>query len=133
MRTRRKAKAAAAQDTPSSTPEGSHPFTVQVPEDIDTDRFSTLLPDLDLSNPSSEAIASLYRLVVAQASHLDSTQRELEEIRSEVDRKDVEIEQAVQDRDSATHELIEQVNRIQDELDHVKQERDQLGEVHSYT
>ncbi|KAI0758624.1 hypothetical protein BC629DRAFT_1444031 [Irpex lacteus] len=46
------------------------------------------------------SILPLYRLVVAQASAVDANQKEPEETKAEVQRKEVELDQALQDRDS---------------------------------
>ncbi|OSX59644.1 hypothetical protein POSPLADRAFT_1149535 [Postia placenta MAD-698-R-SB12] len=142
MKTRRKSKAAAAAAveaaTAASTRENSPapapaplapgaPISVAIPEDVDADILSNLLPDVDLSSPSSDVILSLYRLVVAQATESDATQRELEEARADIERKDVELDQALQDRDYAASELESTLDSVRKELEQVKQEKEELG------
>ena len=99
---RSKAAAAAAAETasqetspaPASSAQNVSALTVDIPEDLDFDFLSSLLPDTRLDSPTPESILSLYRLIVSQASDADAAQRELEEARAEVARKDVELDQA---------------------------------------
>ncbi|KAI0953616.1 hypothetical protein AcW1_007790 [Taiwanofungus camphoratus] len=138
MKTRRKSKAAAAaaaeaavvQET--STRENSPALanatiTVLVPEDLDSNALSQLLPDINLFSPSPDAILSMYRLIVGHASESDATQRELEDARAEIERKDIELDQALQDRESSTAELESSLESVRKELEHVKQEKEELA------
>lgn len=140
-KTRRQSKAAAAAasaDAPTREPSPAPPvpslpphphaaaFTLHVPEDIDFDVLATLLPDVDFEAPSPDAIVALYRLVVAQAAEGDHLQRALEETKAELQRKDVELDQALQDRESATRELETLSENVQSELRQVKQEKDHI-------
>jgi nucleoprotein TPR len=54
---------------------------------------------------SPGAILSLYLFVVSQAVDLDLSLRDLEESRAEVERKDIELDQALQDRESPVSSL----------------------------
>ena len=150
MKTRRKSKAAAAataaaaaaasqghstrENSPAPAP-ATHDATVTlvIPEDVDSSVLSNLLPDFDLQSPSADAIVALYRLVAAQASDNDATQRELEEARAEIERKSVELEQALQDKESATSELETTLDSVRKELDQVKREKDELGAYRSHS
>ncbi|KAH9948873.1 hypothetical protein B0H21DRAFT_731535 [Amylocystis lapponica] len=134
--TRRKSKAAAAAASAavaeSSTRDNSPvpvdaTLSVVIPDDVDADVLDTLLPGVSLTSPSPDAIVSLYRLIMAQASETDATQRELEETRAEVERKDVELDQALQDRESATAELEATLGNVQFELAQVKKEKEELA------
>ncbi len=132
MKTRRKSKAAAAaasQETATreNSPAPSSAFVVNIPEDVDFDALSALLPDVNLSNPAPETIVSLYRLLLGQVADTDAAQRELEDARAEIQRKDVELDQALQDRETATSELESTLEAVQKELAQVKEERDALG------
>ena len=140
MKTRRKSKAAAAaaaaasqghstrENSPAPAP-ATHDatITVVIPDDVDTSVLTNLLPDFDLQSPSADAIVALYRLVAAQATDNDATQRELEEARAEIERKSVELEQALQDKESATSELETTLDSVRKELEQVKREKDELG------
>jgi nucleoprotein TPR len=145
MRTRRKSKqaaaAAAAAAEPDNEPSGSVAplertvtagssrveFAVPVPDDLDLDYLSRLLPDFSFETPSPDAVLSLYRLVVSQAADLDGALRDLEESRAEAERKDVELDQALQDRESSVSSLEAQVKSLQEGLTKVKEERNTLG------
>lgn len=143
MRTRRKSKqaaaAAAAAAEPDNEPSGSVAsldglasssrveFSIQVPNDLDLEYLSRLLPDFSFETPSPDAVLSLYRFVVSQAVDLDSALRDLEESRAEVERKDVELDQALQDRESSVSSLETQVKSLQEELAKVKEERNTFG------
>ena len=138
MRTRRKSKAAAAAaaelDAESVAPSEAGTanqtrvdFSVTIPDDLDFDYLSTILPDVSFETPSPDSILSLYRLVVTQAGSLETANLQLEESRAENERKDVELDQALQDRESSVSSLEVQVKGLQEELTKVKQDRDALG------
>ena len=101
-------------------------LSLSIPEDVDFDLLSNLLPDVSLASPSSDEIISLYRLVVVQATDIDATQRDLEEARSELQKKDVELDQVLQDKESSSKEVESELETLQKELKYLKQERDQL-------
>ncbi|KAI0647815.1 hypothetical protein C8Q79DRAFT_924901 [Trametes meyenii] len=135
MKTRRKSKAAAAaaaaehpQDsaTRENTPAPATTLTVHIPEDLDFDALSSLLPDVNLTTPTSDALISLYRLLLAHVHDSEAAQREVEETRAEIQRKDVELDQALQDRETATSELEATVEAVQKELAQVKEEKHAL-------
>ncbi|KAH9169938.1 hypothetical protein EDB89DRAFT_1980725 [Lactarius sanguifluus] len=137
MRTRRKSKAAAAAaaelDAESVAPSEAGTagqtrveFSVPIPEDLDFDYLSRVLPDVSFDTPSPDSVLSLYRLVVTQAVGLENAHHDLEESRAENERKDVELDQALQDRESSVSSLETQVKGLQEELTKVKQDRDAL-------
>jgi nucleoprotein TPR len=139
MRTRRKSKAAAAAAAADLDAESVAPsdagtasqtrvdFSVTIPDDIDFDYLSTLLPGVSFDVPSPDTILSLYRLVVTQSLNLETALHDLEESRAENERKDVELDQALQDRESSVSSLEAQVKGLQEELTKAKQDRDALG------
>ncbi|KAH9009576.1 hypothetical protein EDB84DRAFT_1571134 [Lactarius hengduanensis] len=138
MRTRRKSKAAAAAaaelDAESVAPSEAGTagqtrveFYVPIPEDLDFDYLSRVFPDVSFDTPSPDSVLSLYRLVVTQAVGLENAHHDLEESRAENERKDVELDQALQDRESSVSSLETQVKGLQEELTKVKQDRDALA------
>jgi nucleoprotein TPR len=138
MRTRRKSKAAAAAaaelDAESvalsdagTASQTRLDFSVTIPDDLDFDYLSRVLPDVSFETPSPDTVLSLYRLVVTQADSLETANLELEESRAENERKDVELDQALQDRESSASSMEAQVKGLQEELTKVKQDRDTLG------
>ncbi|KAI9449362.1 hypothetical protein BJY52DRAFT_1215953 [Lactarius psammicola] len=138
MRTRRKSKAAAAAaaelDAESVAPsetgtagQSRVDFSVPIPDDLDFEYLSRVLPDVSFETPSPDSVLSLYRLVVTQAVGLESALHDLEESRAENERKDVELDQALQDRESSASSLETQVKGLQEELTKLKQDRDALA------
>lgn len=140
MRTRRKSKQAAAAAAAAAEPdiepatsvaslEGPSrvEFTVPIPDDIDIEYLSRLLPDFSFETPSPDAILSLYRFVVSQAVDYDGALRDLEESRAEVEKKDIELDQALQDRESSVSSFETQVKSLQEELAKMKEERNTFG------
>ena len=118
-------------DSDAGAPDDSHSLLLSIPDDIDLDSLSDLLPGTNLTSPSLEDIIALYRLLLAQALEGRSITQELDEARAEVERKDVELDQALQDRESLTRELETSLEGVHEELNQVKQERDKLGMIFS--
>jgi nucleoprotein TPR len=137
MKTRRKSKVAtaAAEDlggrssSPLTEEFGSATLFVELPDDLDVESLSNFLPDIPLSNPTPESIVLLYRHLLTQASEVDATQRDLDDARAEVERKDVELDQALQDRESMAKELELSLEVAHKEVKQIGQERDQLGNL----
>ncbi|KAL6308319.1 hypothetical protein BKA93DRAFT_560042 [Sparassis latifolia] len=139
MKTRRKSKAAAAAAAAAASTRENSPapaeattsqptsITVVIPDDLDTDVLANLLPDISLTSPSPDSIVALYRWIVTQLSENQSVQRELEETRAEFERKEIELDQALQDRESTTAELEATLEGVQKELAQVKQEKEELA------
>ena len=103
------------------------PLEITLSDDIDKDALSKLIPDIDLASLSADDILSIYRLLLSQLISLDSAQRERDEARADTERKDIELDQALQDKESLSNDHEASVESIHKELQQVKQERDQLG------
>ena len=73
------------------------------------------------------SILALYRLVVDQAADLESKQQTADEARAEVEKRDVELDQALQDKETLSNDMDGQIQSLQDELKELKQERDKLS------
>lgn len=129
MKTRRKSKATNLESDADGDDSFSNPFaSFDVPDDVDLESLTNIVPeDINLTSPTPESIVSLYRYLLAQVEEIDASQRELEEARAEGERKDIELDQALQDRESQSHEYEASLDTLQSELKEVKQERDQLG------
>ena len=119
-KTRRQSKAADAD-----APEGH--FNITLPEDLDEDQLSEILPDINLSSISPEDVVTLYRTLLTHAVNLDAVERERDEVRAELEKKDIELDQALQDKESLSKDLESSVETVHEELAQVKRERDQLG------
>ena len=132
MKTRRKTKAlaSASEDAAPSSPlpQDDTSLSVTIPDDLDVDVLSTLIPNATLAYPSPDTILALYRLALSQATDLDATQRTVDELRAQAEKTDVELDQALQDRESISRDLGSQLDDTQTEVKELKEERDQLGE-----
>ena len=102
-------------------------FQITLSEDIDEDALSKLLPEINLASLSSDDILSIYRLLLSQLTSLDSAQRERDEARADTERKDIELDQALQDKESLSNDFETSVESFHKDLQQMKQERDQLG------
>lgn len=140
MKTRRKSRKEqeASSQTADEVPHSpavsiapSHGFHVPIPEDIPLNSLTELLPDTPLDAPTPEAIVFIYKVLLAQAGDISSITSELEEARSQLTRKDVELDQAVQDRESAVAELEQSVDSARMELKTVTVHRDELQASHN--
>ena len=134
--TRRKSKAAAAaaaaqHDAPSSQDSPSTStltaFTISLPSDIDLDALSELIPGEPLEAPTEDTIHHLYRTLLAHVTQLDATTHEVEELRAEAEKKEVELDQGYQDRENDKKEMENLAENLQRELKTMKSERDELG------
>jgi hypothetical protein len=90
-------------------------YSVPVLDDIDMDHLSRLIPD-SFEGSSQDAVLSFYRLVVLQAVDLGSAYRVSEESRAEIERKDFDLNHALQDCESSISSLEIQVKPLQEEL-----------------
>ncbi|KAJ7079784.1 hypothetical protein B0H15DRAFT_496126 [Mycena belliarum] len=132
MKTRRKSKAAAAaaaeddNDPASPSAEDSQRLTILLPSDIDLDALCNILPETSITSQSAEGIVELYRRLVELASKLDASLRERDEERAEAEKIEVELDQALQDKEAMSKELEGSTEHLHAELKQVKHERDEL-------
>jgi nucleoprotein TPR len=102
-------------------------FVLPMPEDLDLSPLETLFPDANLAAPTPETVVAFYHVLLAQLEDNESVQRALDEARAEVERKEVEVDQAIQDREVLSRELETSIERLQKDLTNVKQEKEALG------
>lgn len=121
MRITARSKAKAAEYIPPDSIE------ITLSDDLDEDALSKLIPEINLTSLSSDDILLIYQLLLSQLTSLDSAHQERDEARAESERKDIELDQALQDKESLTNDLEASVESVNKELQQVKQERDQLG------
>ena len=141
VKTRRKSKAAAAAaaaaaaeaDYDGASTQGTedismsaHPFAIPIPDDVDVDALANIIPEVSFTNPTPDTIVAVYRLLLAQVAENDATQRDLEDARAAVDRRDVELDQAMQDGESKSKDLESALESVQNELNTTKSDRDQI-------
>ncbi|KAF8903177.1 hypothetical protein CPB84DRAFT_810991 [Gymnopilus junonius] len=120
-KTRRQSKAADAESA-----EGH--FNITLPDDLDGDQLSEILPEINLTSLSPDDVVTLYRTLLTHSINLDATERERDEVKAELEKKDIELDQALQDRESSSKDLEASVESVHEELAQVKRERDQLAQ-----
>ncbi|KAG8714068.1 hypothetical protein FRC11_010010 [Ceratobasidium sp. 423] len=123
-RTRRstRKKTTAAEDDAAST--ASYPMSpviapASLPDDLLSaqDDLRTLLGvDVDLAQPTSELLFTAYRALLGVQ----------EEARAEIVRKDVELEQAIQDHESRLNELESRLDESRQETEYERQKNSEL-------
>ncbi|CAE6455240.1 unnamed protein product [Rhizoctonia solani] len=124
-RTRRstRKKATSPEDDAAST--ASYPMSpvitsaAPLPEDLlaaHDDLRSLLGVDVDLAQPTSELLFTAYRALLGVQ----------EETRAEIVRKDVELEQAIQDHESRLNELESKLDESRQETEHERQKNSEL-------
>lgn len=127
MKTRRKAKAAAETASAVSNGGDAGPFTIDIPDDVDTDALAAVLPDASFTTPSPDTVLALYRLVLAQGADIDNANRELDAATAEAEKKGIELEQVYQDKDNVARDAEAAVEAANAELAAAKRERDELA------
>lgn len=147
VKTRRKSKAVAAaaaaaavsgasnEDHDGASTQGTEDISISagrlsipIPVDVDIEALSNLIPQVSFTNPTPDTIVSVYRLLLAQVAETDATQRDIEELRAEVERKDIELDQAVQDGETKSKDLETSLEAAQSKLSALTNERDELVE-----
>ncbi|KAF7314521.1 hypothetical protein MKEN_00925200 [Mycena kentingensis (nom. inval.)] len=121
-KTRRKSKAAAAEPDNSAAE-----LTLTIPDDVDVDALSALLPGANVTTQSPDGIVELYRRLIELSADLDASIRERDEKNADVERMEVELDQALQDKESLSKDLEGSTENLQVEVRKLKQERDELA------
>jgi hypothetical protein len=102
-------------------------LAVELPVDVDVVALATLVPGLAPDALTADAAVALFRTLLAQALELDAHARAADESAAELERRDVELDQAYQDKEQATKDLEASLDLAQRELRAVRDERDRLG------
>jgi nucleoprotein TPR len=132
MKTRRKSKVQAeaeAEAASQSTEDTSHAtLAVALPDDLDLELLAQCAPEVDdWSNLTADTVLKVYSAFLTYAKEHDSIQENLERTTAELEKKDVELDQALQDRESASNEFEVTLETTKVELDKTKQQCEQLG------
>lgn len=135
MPPRRKSKKALDTDAEAdnasvrSTPPPSAAFTIgPLLNDVDLNTLAGFFPEATLETPSPVLIVQCYKLILNLADQLNERTRDVEELQAEAERKDIELDQALQDKENAIADLEVAVEPVQKELGVVKAEKEELGE-----
>ena len=101
------------------------PPTVSLPDDLlasQDDLLALLGVDVDLARPTSELLFTAYRTLLGVQ----------EETRAEVVRKEVELEQVIQDHESRVSEIETQLDQSRQEVEDERKKNTDLGEIYSF-
>lgn len=120
----------ASQSTGRQSPPPPPKFSLgPLPDDVRFTALATIIPNVSFESPSPETILTCYKLLIAQNEQIEANQRDLEELRAEGEKRDVELDQALQDRETAVRDLETSVESAQSELMQAKKEKDELGNL----
>lgn len=109
--------------------DGHTSLEIPLPDDLDVARLSSLL---SLPNPAvldAAAIVALYRHVLSNNDTLQLTLAELEQSNEVLARKDAEIEQTLQDAESAQADAETRSSALSAELEALRTQNAQLSQV----
>jgi hypothetical protein len=97
-------------------------LTLALPSDIDPTQLADIIPDISLDNPSSEDVVSIYKLVLKQAADLDELSSQLEQANESSHRKDIELDQLLQERDVQMKDIESTLTTNTSEVDKLRAE-----------
>lgn len=119
--------ASQGDDRQSPFPSGTLMNVGPLPSEVNVSSLTSIFPDISLEFPTPEFILRCYKLIVTQAEQLSKDAIDLESLHAEMERKDVELDQALQDRENAITELESTAENVLTELGKAKGENDTLG------
>jgi hypothetical protein len=99
---------------------------VDIPRELDVSPLEELFPDIALKQPTSQTILMVYRSLLDHVQTIGSLNVRLEESRSENVRKEVELDQTLQEQDVRLKELEQSLSSRVAEVEHLKEENRQL-------
>src|ERR1700761_9596848 len=99
---------------------------VDLPPEMDVDQLERLLPDVQVKQPNQHNILAVYNTLLEQSGTISTLNLELEELRSESIRKEVELDQTLQDQDVRFKDLEQSLNSKVAEIDGLREQIKQL-------
>ncbi len=109
---------------PSAT---SKLFLGTLPDDVDFAALTSILPDISLETVSAENVIACFRVLLTQLDQSDAKDKEIDELKAQAERAEVEYDQALQDRESSIKDLETSNETLQSELGRVQKENGELG------
>ncbi|KAG9002479.1 hypothetical protein FRB94_003839 [Tulasnella sp. JGI-2019a] len=96
-------------------------FTVSLPPDISEEQLYELIPEaMSLEQPTSETIVQLYRIVLELKEQNDVAAADMDDVRAEAQRKEVELDQALVDHQNETTQLNKILEQVSTQLKEAK-------------
>jgi nucleoprotein TPR len=99
---------------------------VDLPDDMDFARLEELLPDNPLKQPTAQSTLVVYNYLLEQSREVQALNIQLEEMRSDSMRKEVELEQTMQEHELRFKELEESLSLKSNEAGTLKDQNKQL-------
>ncbi|KAF7299642.1 hypothetical protein HMN09_00969600 [Mycena chlorophos] len=126
-KTRRKSKAAAPGPSEGEAA-ASDTLVISIPDDLDVDALATLLPaDTNVAAQNGDSIVELYRRLLDLSAELDAAAQQRDNERAQVERLEVERDQALQDKETFSRDLEGSTDHLQREVKQLMHERDELA------
>lgn len=124
MKTRR-SRGSEAAEAGGSTME----LELELPSDIDVDQLEELLPDVSPSKLTPDAAVQLYKFILDQARAINDLGVQLEQSQSESLKKEIELDQTLQDHDMRFKELDDALSSRSAEVERLNKEYEAIGEL----
>jgi nucleoprotein TPR len=130
MKTRRKSyqDTAEGETTSSQVAEETEESTLSISPDFDVDYLAQNFPHIeDWTRPSAASISQVYTALAEILKERDVAQENAERLQAELEKKEIELDQTLQDRENETKELEASLESAKNDLNTALKERDQLG------
>jgi TolA-binding protein len=99
---------------------------VELPSDFDVDQLAEMFPNVQLRQPNSQTIAMVYKSLLEQSHSIHTLNLQIEEMRSENMRKEIELDQTLQEHDVRFKELEQNLSLKSSEVDSMKRQNEEL-------
>lgn len=128
MSTRRRSSRLKTAEPDADSASQAAELLVNLPSDISVDHIKQFLPeDASLESPTPDVIIQLYRLILDFSERAEASATELDEVRADAQRKEVEMEQTVVDVQNEAAKAKTDVERLSGELRSLAADKDALG------
>ena len=104
----------------------THALEIDIPAELDVSPLEELFPDATLKQPTTQTVLMIYRSLLDHIHSISSLNARLEETRAESVRKEVELDQTLQEQDMRFKELEQNLSSRQAEVEYLKSENKQL-------
>lgn len=107
----------------------SHLPLISIPPELPVDQLKLYFPeDASLEDPSPEMIVELYRIILQLNEKAEDSTAQVDELRAEAQKREIEMEQAAADQQGESNRLSEDLRRVSAEVTALRTEKVELGE-----
>lgn len=118
MKTRRSKGSEAGQDDLQT-------LDIDLPQNMDIEQLEQLVPGVQLKHPNNQTIVLVYEALLDRYRSVNALNMQIEEMRSESVRKEVELDQTLQDQDVRVKDLEQALSSKASEVENLRlQNRD---------